>query len=39
MNFTHMPELDWRLGYPMALGIMAGAAGVLIYLFKKIDYL
>ena len=35
MNFTHMPELDWRLGYPMALGIMAGAAGTLIYLFKK----
>ena len=39
MNFTHMPELDWRLGYPMALGIMATAAGTLIYLFKKIDYL
>ncbi len=39
MNFKYMPELDWRLGYPMALGIMAGAAGVLIFLFKKIDYL
>ncbi len=39
LNFKHMPELDWRLGYPMALGIMAGAAGTLIYLFKKIDYL
>ncbi len=23
MNFEHMPELDWRLGYPFALGIMA----------------
>jgi magnesium transporter len=22
MNFEHMPELDWRMGYPMALGIM-----------------
>ena len=22
MNFTNMPELDWRLGYPMALGLM-----------------
>ena len=22
MNFTHMPELDWRLGYPMALTLM-----------------
>ena len=19
MNFQHMPELDWRLGYPLAL--------------------
>ncbi len=24
MNFTHMPELHWRYGYPYALGIMAG---------------
>jgi magnesium transporter len=23
MNFEHMPELGWPLGYPMALGIMA----------------
>ena len=23
MNFHHMPELDWRFGYPMALGVMA----------------
>ena len=23
MNFEHMPELDWRLGYPFALSIMA----------------
>lgn len=22
MNFTHMPELDWPLGYPMAVGLM-----------------
>jgi len=22
MNFTHMPELDWRLGYPFALALM-----------------
>ncbi len=22
MNFTHMPELGWQLGYPMALAIM-----------------
>ncbi|MGQ0464232.1 MAG: magnesium and cobalt transport protein CorA [Sporichthyaceae bacterium] len=23
MNFDHMPELRWRLGYPMALGFIA----------------
>lgn len=23
MNFEHMPELQWALGYPMALGLMA----------------
>lgn len=22
MNFVHMPELEWRLGYPFALGLM-----------------
>ena len=22
MNFDHMPELDWGLGYPFALGLM-----------------
>ena len=25
MNFEHMPELDWLLGYPMALGLMAAS--------------
>jgi magnesium transporter len=26
MNFAHMPELQWELGYPMALAIMLAAA-------------
>lgn len=26
MSFEHMPELDWRLGYPLALSMMAVAA-------------
>ncbi|MCK0207468.1 magnesium transporter CorA family protein [Starkeya koreensis] len=34
MNFQHMPELDERWGYPLALGAMALAA-VLPYLFFK----
>jgi magnesium transporter len=34
MNFHHMPELDWRLGYPLALGVMV-LAGILPYLYFK----
>ncbi|MBA1146154.1 magnesium/cobalt transporter CorA [Ectothiorhodospiraceae bacterium WFHF3C12] len=34
MNFAHMPELDWLLGYPMALGLMV-VAGVAPYLYFK----
>jgi magnesium transporter len=34
MNFKHMPELDWMLGYPMALALMLTAA-ILPYLFFK----
>lgn len=39
MNFVHMPELAWHLGYPLALGLMLGIAGTLAYFFKRIDYL
>lgn len=39
MNFTHMPELDWRYGYPMALGLMAVSAVVLYIVFKRRDWL
>jgi magnesium transporter len=34
MNFHRMPELDWPLGYPMALSLMV-MSGVLPYLFFK----
>ena len=34
MNFDHMPELKWQLGYPFALGLMVMSA-VLPYLFFK----
>jgi magnesium transporter len=34
MNFKHMPELDWTLGYPLALALMLIAA-VLPYFFFK----
>lgn len=35
MNFRHMPELDWLLGYPFALGIAAASAIVPILLLKR----
>lgn len=34
MNFTHMPELDWTWGYPMALGLMVVSALVPYLLFR-----
>jgi magnesium transporter len=34
MNFKHMPELDWTLGYPMAIALMILSA-VVPYLFFK----
>ncbi len=36
MNFRHMPELDWKWGYPSVLGVMVIATiGMLIYFKKK----
>lgn len=35
MNFTHMPELDWRLGYPFALALMLGVSLVLYAIFRR----
>lgn len=35
MNFDHMPELHWRLGYPLAVGAMFLSA-VLIYLLARL---
>jgi magnesium transporter len=34
MNFRRMPELDWTLGYPLALMVMA-LVGVAPYLYAK----
>ena len=39
MNFDHMPELHWLLGYPFALALMV-AIPVLLYLgFKRSGWL
>jgi len=39
MNFRHMPELGWALGYPFALGSMLLLTIVLYTWFKKKDWL
>jgi len=39
MNFRNMPELDWRWGYPLALGIMGLSAFLLYRAFKKREWL
>jgi magnesium transporter len=39
MNFDNMPELHWRYGYPMALGIMALACITLYRSFKRSGWL
>lgn len=35
MNFRHMPELKWTLGYPMALGLMLAVSLSLYLLFRR----
>jgi magnesium transporter len=39
MNFKFMPELDWYLGYPLALTVMVGACAFLYYKFKRSGWL
>jgi len=34
MNFNHMPELDWMLGYPFAIALMIISV-LLPYLFFR----
>lgn len=39
MNFEHMPELKWTLGYPFALALMVILDGYLFYRFRKARWL
>lgn len=39
MNFTHMPELDWRWGYPVVLLIMATICISLFRAFRRSGWL
>ncbi len=39
MNFKHMPELSWRYGYPLAIGLMLAICGTLYRTFKRTGWL
>lgn len=39
MNFVDMPELHWRYGYPVCMGVMAALDGYLFYLFRRSKWL
>jgi magnesium transporter len=39
MNFDHMPELHWHVGYPVAIGVMLLVCLTLYRLFKKSGWL
>jgi len=39
MNFTHMPELRWYLGYPFAIVLMVVISTGLYLVFKRRDWL
>jgi magnesium transporter len=39
MNFEHMPELNWELGYPLVLILIAMICSFLYYRFKRAGWL
>lgn len=39
MNFENMPELTWKYGYFGVLGVMLGVIGILVWFFRKNDWL
>ncbi|MER5200303.1 magnesium and cobalt transport protein CorA [Streptomyces sp. NPDC002755] len=39
MNFDHMPELHWRFGYPLVLGVISVACWVLYRGFRRNGWL
>ena len=39
MNFDSMPELDWKYGYPAAIGVMVLASSALWWQFRRTGWL
>ncbi|MDA0824891.1 MAG: hypothetical protein O3C28_21080 [Proteobacteria bacterium] len=38
MNFDHMPELHWRYGYAVVLGVLAASGCSLYFLFRRLRW-
>lgn len=39
MNFKFMPELEWRLGYPLLWAVMIFVAVFMLFYFRKKKWL
>ncbi len=39
MNFKAMPELEWRWGYPLALGLITASCSILYWRFRRARWL
>ncbi|MNI72666.1 Magnesium transport protein CorA [compost metagenome] len=39
MNFDNMPEIHWKYGYYVVIGIMAALGAGMYYLFRKRDWI
>jgi magnesium transporter len=39
MNFHHMPELEWRWGYPAVIGLMVVIEGAVLLYFRRRGWL
>jgi magnesium transporter len=39
MNFEHMPELEWAIGYPVVVGVMLVTCTSLYFYFKRSGWL
>jgi magnesium transporter len=39
MNFEHMPELKWRAGYPLAIGVIVLICSLLYRTFRRNEWL
>ncbi len=39
MNFNNMPELEWKYGYYLVIGIMSAVAFIMIWFFRRKQWL